>query len=763
MRPTLPVDPFLDEIATRVASERRVVVMAEPGAGKSTRVPPRLSDAGKLLLIQPRRVAARSLARRIAQENDWKLGDQVGWHIRGERRFAASTSLVVMTEGMLLQRLIRDPFLSDVKTVVLDEFHERTLDLDLSIALLRESLEARDDLRVVVMSATLDAKPVLQFLDATRLIEVPGRSYPLQIEYAPQWDVPTAVQQVAPSIEGDLLVFLPGVPEINAASSALRGRVGSAELLALHGSLPAAEQERALRPGTGQRVILSTNVAETSLTVPGVRAVIDAGLQKVPLYDESLGFDRLETIRISQDAADQRAGRAARTAAGQVWRLWDERDERRAHRQPEIERVDLTPALLRLAAWGEPPEKFTWFQRPEAQRVIDAQRLLQQLGALDGDRLSPLGEAMLRLPLPPRLARIVAGASDRALASRAVAALSENWRPREPLAASDSDLLAVADHVRHAPRHVQQLAREIAQRDLPSGDESLVVATYHAYADRLARRREPGSDRYKLRNGHGCRLASESGVREAEWLVGVDLQASRRGARESLLRIASAVPEEAIVPESTRAEQTIDASSGRVRAFEVASVGELEVARKQIAGNAEEASALVCQAMQEQEPSESEQQAWSRLRFAGIALDRATLLERACVGKDRLFTFDPLEFLDWKDREQLDREAPRTLQVPSGRNVAIDYDADGSVHIAVKLQELFGWADSPCIGPQRLPVTVTLLAPNGRPVQKTQDLRSFWERGYPEVRKQLRGRYPKHPWPEDPWTATPTAKTKRRR
>jgi ATP-dependent helicase HrpB len=753
----------LDEIRDCVDSCGCAVVVAPPGAGKTTRVPPSLLDAGPLLLLQPRRVAARALTRRIAAERGWTVGREIGWQVRHERRFDSNTRLLVATEGILNARLIADPLLAGFSTVVLDEFHERSLHADLAIALLRQAREARPALRVVVMSATLEAEPVSGFLGDCPILNVETRTHPLTVDYAPGVDVPRAVRQVLSRDGGHVLAFLPGAPEIERAARELPGA------LPLYGSLPVERQEAALAPSGGRKVILATNIAETSLTVDGVTDVIDSGLHKTPRLDPGLGFDRLETERISLDSADQRAGRAGRTGPGRALRLWDARDELRAHRDPDIRRVDLAGPLLDVFAWGEDPREFRWYEPPARDRLDATLDLLERLGAVANHRLTSLGRAMRRLPLHPRLARVVLGAEDRVTAATACAALAEGWLPDTGSESTDCDLLPIADRLSAAPARVRHAARDIERRarELATGLEiearSIPDAVFAGYPDRLAQRREPGSRKLRLASGLGAELSESSGVREADYLVAVEIRAARRrSGRDAVVRVASAVAPDRIEPTHTETSHEIDARTGKVRAFESRLYERLELERRQVGTDPDTAAELLCAAMRERGLGEEAEAAKARIAFAGLPFDLDRRLLDACRGADGWFNFDPVAALDWDERQRLDRHAPEYLDVPSGRRVRLDYTGPGKVGASVKLQELFGLAETPKVGEPPVPVTLHLLAPNGRPVQTTQDLRSFWETTYAEVRKQLRGRYPKHPWPEDPWTATPTARTKRR-
>lgn len=757
MRPDLPIDPHLPAIREQLRSRRAAVVVAEPGAGKTTRLPPALLEDGPLILLQPRRVAARALTRRIAAENGWTVGEEIGWQIRFERRFGKRTRLLVATEGVLTARLRSDPLLEAFRTVVLDEFHERSLHADLALALVRQAWLAREDLRVVVMSATLDASAVAGFLDDAPVIEVPGRSFPLTVDYAPALDVAEAVRSRLGEDRGHVLAFLPGAREIDRAARALSGH----RVFPLHGSMEPERQDAALAPCDERKVVLATNIAETSLTVEGVTDVVDSGRHKVLRLDAGLGLDRLEEERIPLDAADQRAGRAGRTAPGHVLRLWDRRDVLRAHREAEIHRVDLAGPLLDVLAWGEDPRAFEWFEAPDRERLETALTLLEQLGAVRDRSITDLGRALSALPLHPRLARVLI-ASDEREAVLACAALAEGWLPLDGSVATDCDLLPVVDRFREAPRRVRDAARQLERRRESSGEGlPLCRALLAGYPDRVAKRRAAGSKRLLLAGGHGAELDRESGVREGEFLVALELRAAPHGSTApTRVRVAARIEADWLAPTSRQVRHELDPDSGRVRAFETTMHHALPLAEGTVAVDPETAAEMLRDAMLERGVGES---FLTRCRFAGVEIDLPALLLALCQGRQGWFEPDLLAGMDWPSRQRLERLAPARLELPSGRSTDLDYRPDGSVVAAAKLQELFGLAESPTLGPEQRPVTFELLAPNGRPVQTTQDLKSFWNTTYAEVRRELRGRYPKHPWPDDPWNAEPTARTKRRR
>jgi ATP-dependent helicase HrpB len=693
----LPVDAHVDAIVSLVRAEKRAVILAPPGAGKTTRIPPALSILGRTLLLQPRRVAARALARRIAAERNWTIGEEIGWQIRFERRFSARTRLLVATEGILTARLQADPLLSEFNVVILDEFHERSIHADLALALVKQAADTRDDLAVIVMSATMDAAPVARFLGGARVIEIETRTHPIDVRYM-SVSMPEAIRSVARDAKGHILCFLPGAREIEEVRRAIPNA------LPLHGSMDVEAQERALAPSRERKIILSTNVAETSLTVEGVTDVIDSGLQKVLRFDPETAVDHLELEQISLDSADQRAGRAGRTGPGRATRLWDERAILRPHREPEVRRVDLASPVLDIVAWGGDARTFEWYERPPEHRIDAAIELLRRLGALD----PRAAEQLRRMPLHPRLARVLLDGG--AAAVRVCALLSEDIRN-----IGSGDALTLAD----SPR-LDFAARKLAR--LAKGTGDVRRALLAGYPDRVGMRREPGSLRLLLSSGTGAVLTRESGMHGGEFVVALDVS----GGQEALVRIASVVEKEWLTPTHEDVVHTLR-EDGKVRATKRVWYDALLLKEINVAPDPLEVERLTPK-------KELSPETKLRLAFAG------------------------LESPD----KRLDQLAPERIDLPSGRTAKLEYQDDGSVLASVKLQELFGLADTPRIGPRQVPVTFALLSPAGRPVQVTRDLRSFWNNGYKEVRRELRARYPRHPWPEDPWTATATHRTKRK-
>jgi ATP-dependent helicase HrpB len=759
----LPVDPFIPHIEGALQAARAVIVTAPPGAGKTTRVPPALVPGGPVIVLEPRRVAARALAQHVAAERGWTIGREIGWHVRFERRFGPDTRLLVATEGILTARLQRDPLLADFRTIVLDEFHERSIHGDLALTLARQAWKARDDLRIVVMSATVDAGAVARFLGGCPIVEVESRLHPLDISYTPQQSMAAAADELLAATTGDVLCFLPGVAEIQRTIAQLQSTVDrrSVDVLPLHGSLDAAEQDAAVRGAVAgrRRVIVATNIAETSLTVPGITGVVDSGLCKVARYDADRAIDSLTTERISQASADQRAGRAGRTAAGQVRRMWERLDRLRPHTEPEIHRVDLSSVALDVLAWGGDPRDLEWFDPPPPDALDRAIDLLRRLGAVSGRQLTATGREISRLPLHPRLATMLHAARGARSAARACALLSDRQLlPPRSAATTSSDLLSALDRWTEIPPHVDRVARQLeqlyasvspaaARAGHDTSEDEFRRAVFAGYPDRIAQRRNAGSPRVRLATGGGAVLGGESGVRDGEFLAAVDLRSQPGEAR---VRIASRVDREWLIANAIELVHTFDVVSGTVRAAEVERYDALILRERPIPPEPEEAARLLADAWLSRGADTEDEQLLRRLRFAGHTIDLPAAVRLAAYGHRaladvRLSSGVPADVL-----RTLDAVAPRMLSLPSGKHVRLEYLDDGCVKAAARLQDVFGLFETPRLGPARQPVLFALLAPSGRPVQLTTDLRSFWERTYPEVRKELRGRYPKHRWPENP-------------
>jgi ATP-dependent helicase HrpB len=731
----LPVDRHLEDIVALVRRERRAVILAPPGAGKTTRIPPALAAFGRTILLQPRRVAARALARRIAAERDWTIGDEIGWQIRFERRFTERTRLLVATEGILTARLQSDPLLSDFDLVILDEFHERSIHADLALALVKQAADTRDDLAVVVMSATMDPAPVSRFLGDARVIEIEARPHPVDVRYLPNASMSEAVRGVVKEAKGHILCFLPGAREIERTRrdlESLHGIVALPNVYPLHGSLDVDAQERALAPSRERKIILATNVAETSLTVEGVTDVIDSGVQKVLRFDAETAVDHLVVEQISRDSADQRAGRAGRTGPGRATRLWDERIILRPQREPEVRRVDLASFILDIFAWGGDPFTFEWYERPPEHRIEAAVELLRRLGAIErgsapsaGDpssssrlRMTPVGQKLRDMPLHPRLARVLLAGGEAAV--RVCALLSEDVRN---IGSGDALTLADSPRLDFAARELRRYAGTPGGLKPAAPQETVRRALLAGFPDRVAMRREPHSLRLLLSSGTGAVLARESGMHAGEFVIALDVS----GGQEALVRIASTIEREWLTPTHEDVVHTIR-DDGKVRATKRVWYDSILLKEYNVAPDPVEAWKLE----EEHAKRNVDPELVRRIAFAG------------------------------GDEKRVHQLAPERIDLPSGRTAKLEYKDDGSVVASVKLQELFGLADTPRIGPHQTPITFALLSPAGRPVQVTRDLRSFWNGAYHEVRRELRARYPKHPWPEDPWSAPATHRTKKR-
>jgi len=878
--PSFPITPLLPQIRASLAAHPRLVLEAPPGAGKTTQVPLALLDAPwlagqKILMLEPRRIAARAAAQFMAQQLGEEIGRSVGYRIRFESKVSAATRIEVVTEGILTRLIQHDPELTGIGAIVFDEFHERHLAGDLGAALaLDVQATLRPELRLLVMSATLDGERIAQWLDAPRICS-PGRSFPVRIDYPParaqesiEQHLARIARQALEDSDGDVLAFLPGQREIARAQAVLeetlslrervaagrvrvraehageispnphpqplsRGERGEIEIVVLHGELSLAEQQLALspaEPGT-RRIVLATNVAESSVTLPGIRAVIDSGLSREPRFDPNSGFTRLETVNISQASADQRAGRAGRVAEGTAYRLWPQSKRLDAARTAEITQAELSGLALELAAWGS--AELPWLDPPPSGALAQARELLASLGALDASqRITALGRRMLELGATPRLgaAALRAPVELRALIADLLALMEARSPLRGEQARSDDFRVRVAALHAWRDRHgaggrsrasfardtepsmagsrvvvdagalaaIEQASkgwrRRLDVRSAASGmPDSHAVGDLllHAFPDRIARRDDNQPLRYTLANGRGARLHENTALLGEPWLVALNL---RFEARDSL--ILAAAPLDSCVlehdyPQQFVRERTLRWNDERnaVEAFEERRFGAIVLERRSMPVKPEDALPALLAAVR---AKGIDVLPWSeharRLRARMQALREwmpeqglpdvsdarllATLDEWLAPylnGKRRLDALSAEELsqalaalFDYEQRRLLDIQAPDSLSVPSGQNRRLEYTPGEPPVLAVKLQELFGLADTPRVGGGRIPVTLHLLSPGGRPVQVTQDLKGFWERTYPEVKKELKGRYPRHPWPDDPWTATPTHRAKPR-
>jgi ATP-dependent helicase HrpB len=743
----LPIDALLPRI---VDAPGNLVIEAPPGAGKTTRVPPALLGRGRgeVLVLEPRRLAVRMAARRVASELNQRVGDTVGYQVRFEDVSGPRTRLRFLTEGVLTRRLLSDPELSGVGTVILDEFHERHLESDLALALLRHLQNiGRKHLQLVVMSATLDAAPVAEYLGGCPVLRSEGKLYELAIEYTPHSPAPLE-NQVASALEqllrdgltGDVLVFLPGAAEIRRAARAVEAMARAAGLLVLplHGDLSPAEQDRAVSPADRSKVILSTNVAESSVTIEGVTAVIDSGLARVAVDSPWTGLPSVEVRRISQASATQRAGRAGRTAPGRVIRLYSAEDfhRRTAADVPEILRRELSQLVLQLRAMDI--ASLDWLDRPPQAAFDAANELLDRLG------VTP---EMAELPLPPRLAKLVLEARRRGVPEKgcAVAAvLSAGER-----GSADLLTLAESDWQPQTQRIFDQIRKRISGRDLRNtGDAAILQCILAAFPDRVARHRRDGE--LLLSSGGSARFPNC----HWEFLVAVDIE-ERREHGLPLVRLAAPIEPEWLLERATeRVTLEWNRTAERVEQVTALMYDQLVIEESRSpAPPSEEASRILAQKALEAGVSrfadaDAVEQVRSRAAFSGITIDVDAALVALCEGKTSFKELEAADLIGTIRPARMTQAAPASIKLPGGRQVKVHYEPGKPPWIESRLQDFFGMRETPRIG--NVPVVVHLLAPNHRPVQVTSDLAGFWERLYPQVRKELSRRYPKHKWPEKP-------------
>ncbi|UVM55300.1 ATP-dependent helicase HrpB [Pseudomonas sp. B21-012] len=839
---SLPIDAVLPALRAALSQRHEAVLEAPPGAGKTTRVPLALLDepwlAGqRILMLEPRRLAARAAAERLASELGEQVGQTVGYRIRLDSKVGPNTRIEVVTEGILTRRLQADPALDGVGLLIFDEFHERSLDADLALALSLNGRELlRDDppLKILLMSATLEGERLSSLLDDAPVVSSEGRMYPVDIRWsrpfqAGEFIEPRVVDTVLQAISdesGSVLVFLPGQAEIRRVHQSLQEALGERRdilLCPLHGELDLNAQRAAIdTPAAGLRkVVLATNIAETSLTIDGVRVVVDAGLARVPRFDPGSGMTRLDTQRISRASATQRAGRAGRLEPGVCYRLWSEaqHEQLAAYGAAEILQADLAGLALQLSRWGVTPEQLRWLDQPPAAAYGQALELLQRLGAFKADSpdsLSAHGQAMAELPAHPRIAHLLLRGQDLGLADMAcdVAALLGE---RDILRGGGADLhsrLALLSGETRAAKGAQggvQRARQLARqyRGYLRGKATAAVADPEhsrwlgallalAYPDRVAQQRRAGGAEYRLANGRAALFGEADALMKHSWLVIADL-GSRQGQREERIYLAADFDPalfDGVLAEQVRSLDILDWDEREnvLRAERQRKVGELVLSREPLTGLDEDARAralleLVRRKGLELLPWTPELRQWQArvalLRQLDLAsrgesewpdLSDAALLANLSewlqpyLGKvTRLSHFAQLDLasilrnlLPWPLPQRLDEQAPVHLSVPSGSNIRLDYSETPPI-LAVRLQELFGLAETPRIAQGRQQVLLHLLSPARRPVQVTQDLANFWRSTYAEVKKDLKGRYPKHYWPDDPLVAEATARAKPRK
>lgn len=846
---SLPIDNVLPQLIQQLTVGGAVVLKAEPGAGKTTRIPPAILDAGlaelgnkqpgQIVVLQPRRVAARAAAARMSEERGTALGADVGYRVRHESKASRLTRILVCTEGVFLRRLQDDPLIEDVAVVIFDEFHERSIDGDLALALIAQvRRDVRPDLRVVVMSATLDSAPIASFLNNCPAIESPGKTFPVAIDYlqfpsrAPIEKLASeGVEKIFSATSGDILVFLPGVGEIRETQSALDSFSAhqNVDVMPLYGEMQLQDQLAVLRKGPNRKVVLSTNVAETSLTISGITAVVDSGYARLNKFEPTVGINRLALSRISKAAAVQRAGRAGRTAPGTCLRLWTEREHMALpeFELPEIERVDLSECILQLLAWGENNvDAFPWFEKPPALAIENALQLLERLDAICDGRLTDLGRTMARFPLQPRMARLLidgakAGQTERSALCAALLSEKPPFRAIDSATPgshqTDSDVLEQVRAVENFDAHgirdsmmgmivpgaakqilrtKNQLMRLVEDANLGSdavtkpllpgrsgvgaelqlsSDEAVLRSIMTAFPDRICKRRQLKERRAVMVGGKGVSLSEQSNLFDRGLFAAIDLIDLNKS--DLVVRRASLV-ERDWLPRSQIHETVdvvFDTTRQKVVAFKRTRFCDLLLDENitsippEVDPGAVLAEAVAANYDVETLVDEQSTAYLNRLICLSNWIPELELpvfgakpwqafLPALCSGatsiseiKSRSMISAVQSQLSYEQLASLERDAPEFITIPNGRKVKLQYEVGKTPVLAARIQELFGLRETPRIARSRIPVTMHLLAPNYRVQQVTEDLASFWKNTYPQVKKDLKGRYPKHKWPDDPY------------
>src|SRR5882757_1049592 len=812
----LPIDAVLDDLSRALAENNAAVLVAPPGAGKTTRVPLALLDEPwigkkKIIVLEPRRIAARASAERMAKTLGERVGDTVGYRVRFGSKVSRLTRIEVVTEGIFSRQILDDPELTGIAAVLFDEFHERSLDADLGLALARDAQTGlREDLRILVMSATLDGARVAKLLGDAKVVASEGRAFPVETRYLGRKPDAPLERQMADAIgtalradPGSVLAFLPGAAEIRRTQNFLSERIHDAgiEIVPLFGALDAAVQDRAIQPAPKgcRKVVLATSIAETSLTIEGVRIVVDSGVARVPRYEPDIGLTRLETVRASRAAVDQRRGRAGRTEPGVCYRLWDEPQTASlsAYTEPEILSADLSSLVLDLAQWGvSDPSTLAFLDSPPAPALKEANSLLSELGALAADgRITAEGNSLRALALPPRLARMIVD-SHRAGAGHEAAEIAAILTERG-LGGDSVDLDTRLDQFRRDRSQRASSARSMAQRWVSqvkvSGnaqkDLSTGVMLAFAFPDRVAKNRGNGS--FVLANGRGAAVEQTVGLARAPYIAVAELTGTAASGR--ILLAAPITPEEIeqrfvdqieTVEEVSFDRGAMALRARRKRSLHAVTLSEAPMSLQPSAETARIfADGLIAVGLDRLPWSKhsgqwrdrvmflrkAEGESWPDLSDAALAARTDDWLVGALYDKTALKDLSAGDLADaltallpWEFRARLDREAPTHFESPTGTQLAIDYEAEQGPTIAVRLQELFGLNTHPSIAKGAVPLVLELLSPAQRPVQVTRDLPGFWRGSYAAVRSDLRGRYPRHPWPEDPASAPPTRRVKPR-
>lgn len=850
MLPHLPVDDSLPELLDALRQCNCAVIKAPAGAGKTSRVPPAILDSGlagdgRILMLEPRRIAARTAAARMAFERHERVGQTVGFRVRFEESVSRLTRILVVTEGVLLRRLQDDPFLEDTSVVVFDEFHERRLDSDLALAMVRRIQQTvRPDLRIIVMSATMEPQPIAEFLGHCPIVLSEGRVHPVQIRYAARTErqpIPLlaaeGVRAVLDESDGDVLVFLPGVGEIFRTASELESLAGRRNLtiFTLFGDMSSHDQDKVLAPSENRKVILATNVAETSVTIDGVTAVVDSGYARQVQFDADTGLDQLDLLPISRASANQRAGRAGRTKPGICLRLWEESAQRRRpeYDTAELHRVDLSGAILRLLAWGETDvRRFPWFEAPPDNSVEHAFNLLRLLGAIDGSGITRRGKVLAGFPTAPRISRLLMDSAENGEVTRAclVAAMLterdpflrgaadagsahgthsrttvirnsrsdvldrlhavEDWIHRRQQSSpcgeinrsAAANIMAVAEQFQRLV-HDAGIGRHAAPPSTPEESDTILLrALVAGFPDRIARRRDPAGDKALMVGGRGVRPGPRSSIRKTPLFLCVDIDGA---GSEALVRQASEVQQEWLPQEILKDSEELFFHPTRkeVVARRRLTFGDLilDETPVQISDPAQ-ASQLLFEALapqlQQVFPADDENVSGFLERVRCLkqwmpeldipSFDPASLsdiLLELCHGRRSVAELRSAPWLasmqaklTWQKLQRLDEEVPEKLLVPSGSRIRLQYQEGRPPVLAVRIQELFGLRQTPRIAGGRIPVVLHLLAPNFRPQQITDDLASFWANTYQDVKKDLKRRYPRHSWPDDPTTAAAVKK-----
>jgi len=793
-RSELPIDALLPEIVSTVRQHPITLLEAEPGAGKTTRVPPALLEAGfaHIYVLEPRRIAARMAARRVAEERGEPLGENVGYQVRFEEQSSAKTKLWFLTEGVLTRKIASDPVLARAQVVILDEFHERHLETDLALALLRRLQRTRPELKLLLMSATLGGEALRERLgSAVPLLRSPGRQFSVELRYTPPSAMPleeqvtAAVDMALREMDGHVLVFLPGVAEIRKSMQACEGiaRRAGAQLMPLHGDLSPAEQDRVVSPSSQRKVILSTNVAESSITIDGVRGVVDSGLARVASWSPWSGLSRLRIERISRSSAIQRAGRAGRTASGLAIRVYSEEDFRRRAEValPEILRADLSPVLLQLAAMGIACAELPWLESPPAASLDHARELLVRLGAFLHGELTDDGTRMSGIPVHPRLARFCLEA-DRLRAGKPAAAIAAQLSEgrlrfdsqQRKNFVSDIDMLAGFNQSPNTARLAQQILRSLPRSQKAEEDpHAIEKALLRGYPDRVARRR---GEALLMSTGGSARLDRESAV-HSDFLIAVEVE-DRPEQGMPLVRVGCPIEPDWLLDmfaERIATREVLDWNREAERVEQVSTLlyDELVIdeSRQPPADPAEAAALLAQKAIESGIERFIDQEALdlfvARVKFAARHSGAFEIPPDVVVSALREVATGLRSFSELRQAvskgglEQamnallpvrlIDELAPTHVRLPGGRRAPIEYSEHHSPSVASRLQDFFGMRETPRVGGGAVPLVVHLLAPNRRPVQMTQDLESFWKNLYPQVRRELSRRYPKHKWPEDPY------------